>query len=277
MRRFLGLSLLALLPALAGANECRYSAERNFDVDAAALKTIAFDLSSSDLILEGVPGLAKVEVRGRACAAEEAWLDQLTVDQHVSGDRLQIAPHNGHDQDSWFGSSYAYVDIRVRVPTKLAAIVKSESGDADVSNIAALDYDASSGDLKVNDVSGMLQVEVSSGDVRGRDIGSVEVRGTSSGDISLTDVHGQIDVSHSGSGDLSFDDVGSVHVGSTGSGDIVVAHAGSDVIVDSIGSGDVSVRDVGGNFTVGSKGSGDVHHSNVRGKVDVPHDDDDDD
>jgi hypothetical protein len=140
-------------------------------------------------------------VRGRACTAEQAWLDQLTVDQHVSGDRLEIAPHNSHEHGNWFGSSYAYVDIHVRVPAKLAAIVKSESGDADVSNVAALDYDASSADLKVNDVSGTLQIQVSSGDVRGRDIGSVEVRGTSSGDISLSDVHGQVDVAHSGSGD----------------------------------------------------------------------------
>ena len=44
-----------------------------------------------------------------------------------------------------------------------------------------------------------------------------------------------------------------------------------------LGSGDITVSDVGGDFRVGSRGSGDVTHRNVRGKVSVPHDDDDDD
>lgn len=274
MRRLL-LSVLLIAPLAAGAHECRYSAERNFDVDAAQLRTIAFDLSSSDLVLEGVPDLARIEVRGRACASEQGWLDELGIDQHRNGDRLDIAPREGSHQNNWFGSGYAYIDLRVRVPSKLAAVIKSQSGDAEVDHVASLDYDASSGDLVVNHVPGTLAIQVSSGDVRGGDLGSVDVRGTSSGDITLRDVHGQVEVARAGSGDLRFDDVGSVHIGRVGSGDVAVTHAGSDVIVDSIGSGDVSARDVGGNFTVGSKGSGDVRHSNVRGRVDVPYDEDD--
>ena len=53
MHRLSSLFLLALLPAAAGA-ECRYSADRNFDIPAAGLKTVAFDLGSSDLVIEGV-------------------------------------------------------------------------------------------------------------------------------------------------------------------------------------------------------------------------------
>src|SRR5882757_7428877 len=79
MHRLPSLFLLALLPAAAGA-ECRYSTDRNFDIPAAGLNTVAFDLGSSDLVIEGVPGLTQVEVRGRACASDPAWLDQLTVD-----------------------------------------------------------------------------------------------------------------------------------------------------------------------------------------------------
>jgi len=267
---------IAFLPALAAANsECRFTAERNFDVEASGLSTVAFDLGSSDVVVEGVPGLARVEVRGRACSSDEAWLDRLTVDQNRSGDRLDITPHDGHDlKANWFGSSYAYVDLHVRMPTKLAVTIKSQSGDAQVTNVSALDFDASSGDLIVNDISGPLAVEVSSGDVRAADIGTVDIRGTSSGDIRLRDVHGPVDVSRSGSGDLSFDDVGSVRIGSVGSGDVVIAGAGGDVEIDSIGSGDINVNDVGGNFRVGSKGSGDIHHRNVRGTVSVPDEDD---
>ena len=276
MTRLLCAALLAFLPTLAGAWECRFSAERNFDVDAAGLGTVAFDLGSSDVVVEGVPGLARVEVRGRACASDEAWLDQLTVDQRRSGDRLEVTPHDGRDlKSNWFGSSYAYVDLRVRVPTKLAITARSQSGDAEVRNVAALDFETSSGDLLVDHIAGTLGAKVSSGDVHGEDIGNVDIRNTSSGDVNLRNVHGEANVGRTGSGDLAFMDVGSVHVGSVGSGDVRVDQAGGDVSVDSIGSGDVSVDAVDGNFRVGSKGSGDVQHRNVRGTVSVPNDDDD--
>jgi len=268
-------ALIALLPTLAAANECRYMAERNFEVDAAGLGTVAFDLGSSDLIVEGVPGLARVEVLGRACASDETWLDGLTVDQRRSGDRLEITPHDGHDlKGSWFGSNYAYVDLHVRVPAKLAVTVRSQSGDAEIGNVAALDFDASSGDLIANHIAGAFGAKVSSGDIRGEDFGSVDVRSTSSGDINLRDVHGEVNVGRAGSGDLTFDTVGSVRIGSVGSGDVRVGRATGDVMVDSIGSGDVTVNDVGGNFHVGSKGSGDVRHHDVRGTVSVPDDND---
>ena len=43
-----GVALTALIPALAAANECRFTAQHDFDVDAAGLKTLAFSLGSSD-------------------------------------------------------------------------------------------------------------------------------------------------------------------------------------------------------------------------------------
>jgi len=276
MRRLLCLSVFALAPAVAGAWECRFTADRNFDIDAAGLRTLAFNLGSSDVVVEGVPGLARIEVRGRACASDETWLDRLTVDQNRSGDRVEVTPHDGHDlHANWFGSSYAYVDLRVRVPAQLAVAIRSESGDADVENVAALDFEASSGDLVVRHVAGPLTLKVSSGDVRADDIGNVDIRSVASGDISLRDVHSDINVDHTGSGDLHFDTVGGVRIGSVGSGDVWVGRAAGDVSIDSIGSGDLSVDGVEGNFRVGSRGSGDVHHRNVRGTVSVPHDDDD--
>jgi putative autotransporter adhesin-like protein len=274
MHRPLFLFALALLPAVAGA-ECRYAADRNFDVPASGLSTIAFDLGSNDVDLEGVDGLAQVEVRGRACASDAKWLDALTVDQRRSGDTLTITPHAGHDlHGNWNGSNYAYVDLHVRVPSRLAAQLRGDSGDADVRHVASLDFETSSGDLVVSRVPGTVGIAVSSGDVRGDDLGIVEVRRTSSGDITLRDVHGPVDVTRSGSGDLRFDTVGSARIGSVGSGDIWVSDAAGDVSVDSVGSGDVSVDGVAGNFHVGSRGSGDIQHRNVRGTVSVPRDDD---
>ena len=274
MHRRLCLSLLAVLPALAGA-ECRYTADRNFDVPASGLAMIEFDLSSNDLVLEGVPGLAQVEVRGRACASDESWLDELTVEQRRSGDRLEIRPHDGHVRfNNAFGSNYAYVDLHVRVPPRMATKIKSASGDADARDLAAVDFETSSGDLQVAHVAGDLRLEVSSGDVRGEDIGRADIPRTSSGDIRLRNVHGPVELGSVGSGDIVLDTVGGVRVGSVGSGDISIADAAGDVSVDSIGSGDVSVDGVDGDFHVGSRGSGDIHHRNVRGTVSIPRDDD---
>jgi hypothetical protein len=279
MHRIASLLALALLPALASANtSCRYSADRNFDVPAAGLATLAFDLGSNDVVLEGVDDLADVEVRGRACASDQAWIDGLTVDQSRSGNTLTITPHAGHDlHGNWSGSNYAYVELHVRAPSKLVARIRGDSGDADVSHVASLDFATSSGDLIVNHVPGTLGLELSSGDVRGDDLGIVDARAVSSGDITLRDVHGPIEVARIGSGDLHFDSVGSVRIGSVGSGDVSVSDAGGDVSVDSIGSGDVSVSGVAGAFHVGSKGSGDVRYRNVRGQVTVPRDVDGDD
>src|SRR4051812_43580012 len=270
---------LALLPAVAVASSpCRYSAERNFDVPAAGLATLAFELGSNDVVLEGVDGLANVEVRGHACASDAAWLDGLTVDQQKSGDTLTLTPHAGHDLHvNWSGMSYAYVNLHVRAPATLLARMRGDSGDADVSHVAALDFETSSGDLLVNHVPGTVALELSSGDARGDDLGIVDVRSVSSGDTTLRDVHGSIEVARVGSGDLRFSNVGSVRIGSVGSGDVSVSEAGGDVSVDSIGSGDVSVDGVNGAFHVGSKGSGDVRHRNVRGQITVPRDDDGDD
>jgi hypothetical protein len=279
MHRLASLLALALLPAVASANSpCRYSADRNFDVPASGLSTLAFDLGSNDVVLEGVDGLANVEVRGRACASDQAYIDGLTVDQQTSGDTLTITPHAGHDlHGNWSGMNYAYENLHVRAPSKLIARMRGDSGDAEVSHVASLDFETSSGDLLANHIPGTIGLELSSGDARGADLGIVDVRSVSSGDITLSEVHGPIEVARVGSGDLRFSEVGSVRVGSVGSGDVSVSDAGGDVSVDSIGSGDVTVNGVAGAFHVGSKGSGDVHYRNVRGQVSVPHDADGDD
>ena len=268
------LFVVLCMPALAGAADCKFTAQRDFALDAAALKTVAIDLGSTDVVVEGVPNLAKVEVSGKACASDQAWLAGLTVDQHLDGDRVTITPHRARDTNiSWFGSSYAYIELHVRMPARLAVDIHDGSGDASISGVAAANFDAGSGDLDVHHVAGPLTVKVGSGDVRGEDLGSVDVRGTSSGDIHLRDVRGDAKVARSGSGDLTFDNVGGgISIGHVGSGDVGASRVTGDVTVDSIGSGDVNVNAVGGNFTVRSKGSGDVAHRGVRGTVSVPQD-----
>jgi hypothetical protein len=274
MRRFL--FLFALVPSLAFADECRFTAQRDFDVDAAGLKTLAIALESHDVVVEGVSGLTKIEVRGRACASDEAWLASLTVEQQRNGDALALVLQQKRSPGwSWFNASYAYLELHVRVPAPLELGIRGTSGDARVRGVAALDFDTRSGDLEANAIAGALTLEVSSGDVSGADIGRVDVRSTSSGDIKLRDVRGDVKVTRSGSGDLRFDNVGgNVEIGDVGSGDVSISGVERNVAVDSIGSGDLRASDIGGDFSVRASGSGDVHHRGVRGSVSVPRDED---
>ena len=279
-RMFLSLLFLAPLASVASAaDNCKFTAQRDFDVDAAGLKTLALQLASTDAHVEGVAGLTKIEVRGRACASQQDWLDKLTVSQQRSGDRLVVTPHEEHDGMNWSisGSNYAWIDLRVRVPAALAIDIQSASGDADVRDVAALDFKSASGDLHVESIAKAFGAEVASGDIEGKDVGSLDLRRTASGDIRLRNVRGDARIGNVGSGDITLEHVdGGVEIGSVGSGDLNVSHVARDVRVNSIGSGDMSVEDVGGDFVVRSRGSGDLHQHGVRGKVDVPKDEEED-
>jgi len=273
---------LILLPLLLAsplvlANECQFSAERNLDMDPAGLQALRMELGSSDLNVQGDPAATRIEVHGKACASEQAWLDELQIEQSRQGGKVLVkaAPRPSHS--GLFGKQYAYIDFVVRVPANLALEVQSGSGDTHAANIASLDYQSGSGDLNLDRVAGAVSATVGSGDIVASHIGSFKLGHAGSGDLRISDVQGDVTIGHVGSGDLTFSDVhGSVRADSIGSGDLVAERVGSDVFVGSIGSGDVTAKTVGGSLTVGSAGSGDIHHSGVVGKVQVPkrHEDD---
>ncbi len=272
MRIMMGLVLFAVSGAALAAHDCKFTAERNLDIDPAGLKNLELVLGSSDAHVSGVAGLKRIEVRGKACASEEEWLKDLTVEQERVGDSVRVATKKNHDTHvNWFGSSYAYIDLEVRLPAGLPLAVDAGSGDAIVADVAALDFSSGSGDLQVDRVAGPVSIKVGSGDATVEDVGSVDIERVGSGDIRARKVRGGIKVGHVGSGDIKFADVhDGVQIESVGSGDVIVDRTGGDVVVGSIGSGDVTVDGIGGNFVVHSAGSGDLHHHNVTGKVDVP-------
>ncbi len=270
-------SLLLLSSPLALANECRFTAERNLDIDPAGLQALRVELGSSDLNVQGDPAATRIEVRGKACASEQALLDELQVEQSRQGGRVVVATAPRPRHVDLLGRHYAHIDFVVRVPANLAIEVNAGSGDTHAANIAALDYQSGSGDLNLDRVAGPVSVTVGSGDVVANHLGSFKLAHAGSGDMRVSDVRGEVTIGHVGSGDLSFSEVrGSVRADSIGSGDFVAEKVGGDVYIGSIGSGDVSVNTIAGNLTVRSAGSGEVHHSGVGGKIDVPkkHEDD---
>lgn len=270
--------LLMTLPLAAAANECRYSEPRNTDLDAAGLNGLLLTLGSSDLDIQSVPGLNKVEVRGTACASNAAWLKDVQLAANRSGDQATVvAQNNRHDNTfTLIGSSYAYLKLQVRVPASLAVNIDSGSGDVKASNLASLNFDSGSGDLVADHIVGALTLKLGSADVKARQVGSVNLRQTGSGDVRVDGVRGDVQAAHSGSGELTFSNVsGSANVGATGSGDVAFNSIGRDAKVGITGSGDVTANGVGGNLTVGATGSGEVHYTNVKGQVSVPKHNDD--
>lgn len=269
---------LLTLPLAVNAMPCKFSAPRNADIDGAVLKQLKVELGSTDLDIQSVAGLAKVEVRATACASDSAWLPDLQVSSSRSGDAAVVEAKNNHNSMTFnlFGaSSYAYLKLQIRVPAALDISIDSGSGDVHASGLASLDFNSGSGDLEARDITGRLALKLGSGDVLGHGVGSVSLGQTGSGDVRVDDIHGNVSADHAGSGDLNFSHVsGSVKVGDTGSGDVTVSHVAQNVEVGSTGSGDVSAEDIGGNFTVHASGSGDVTHHGVKGTVDVPKGDD---
>jgi DUF4097 and DUF4098 domain-containing protein YvlB len=278
MRKTILALLLTTLPLAAGAMECRYSAPRNTDLDAAGLKDLVLKLGSTDLDIQSVPGLNKVVVRGTACASDAARLKDLQVDASRNGDHATVDTRNNGNNITirLFGlSNYAYLKLQVRVPASLAIGVDSGSGDVNATNLASLDFDSGSGDLVADHIAGALTLQLGSADAKVRQVGSVDLHRTGSGDVRIDGVRGDVHADHSGSGDLGFSNVsGSVNVGATGSGDITLDTIGHDADVGSTGSGDVTANGIGGNFSVHSSGSGDIRYKNVKGKVSVPKHDD---
>lgn len=265
--------IAAFTPALASADACKLSAQRDFDVDAAGLKTLKLELGASDAHIIGVAGLTKVEVRGRACADDQAQLDRMQVTQARTGDVLDVAAKlESSAINIGFGHSGTIgLKLDVRVPASLALRVNAAAGDVDVRGVASLEFDSVAGDLKVNDVAGAVVLSLAAGDVEGGNLGSLEVKRSAAGDIKLHDVKGDAHLAGVGAGDVSLSKVdGSVEIGNIGAGDVHVSQVALDVHVTSLGIGDLEVEDVGGDLVVRSQGLGDINHRNVRGKVEVP-------
>lgn len=257
MRRA-ALALLLLAPlSVYAADQCKYQAPRNLQLDLAGVRGVQIDVNSYDLHVNGAPGARQLVVNGRACASDQSLLDKLQITQRREGDQL-IIELGGQDTFSFhlFGSSYTNLEANVQLPPELPVTVRVGSGDASVAGVQQLRTMVGSGDLHVSNISGAFSTSVGSGDVDASDVGSLQAGSVGSGDLKASGIKGD------------------AKVGSVGSGDVTLRNVGGSVHVDTLGSGDLGAHDVGGDLSLGAKGSGDVNHSGVKGKVSVPRDDD---
>jgi hypothetical protein len=271
--RLLLTTALLMLPALAMAEDCKFSEPRALDLDLTGIKSVQFEVHSNDLHLQATPG-ASASLKGRACASHADLLKGLKVTQKREGDRLIVELVDDRPFKISFGSSYSTLDIQATLPDALPVQLNVGSGDAWVTGGTTLGVNVGSGDADIRNIKGQVTAKTGSGDLELQDIGAFNLLDVGSGDVTARRVRGPATVGNIGSGDVKiFGADGSVEAGRIGSGDLDVTDVKGSVSVDSIGSGDLNVRNVSGNLTLKRKGSGDVRHQDVKGTVTIPHKD----
>ncbi len=255
------------------ANDCEHSQPRKLDLDLAGVKSITFEVGPHDLVLNG-GSRPNGALQGRACASNPKDLDQLTVTQHKSGDSLVVRLKKRDDSGwSFFGNPYARLEMTGQVPANLTIHLKVGSGDARLTGGSNVSAQVGSGDIRVQQVTGLVAGSVGSGDLEIHQAGSLEIFSVGSGDAKARGITGNSRVGSVGSGDFELQAAqGDVEVGSVGSGNVNLQQVKGNVHVDSVGSGDIDTRGIGGDLIVGSLGSGSVHHDGVSGRIDLPRD-----
>ena len=267
---------LALLPFAAQAEDCRFSAERALDIEAAGLTTLHLDTSAGDLDIRAEPGLTRIEVRGRACHSDETGLAGMQLREERTGQEATVSvmiPDAG-SSSGLFGDHHAYMDVRVRMPAGVKLDLRDSSGEIRVAGLrAGLELTDSSGDIEIDDVAGGIEISDSSGDIEARRTkGDITIRSDSSGDIDIVGVEGNVLVREDSSGEIDIRDVsGNAEVGRDSSGDIGFDTIGGSVRVGADGSGDIRASKVRGDFTVERKSNVDsIRHTDVVGRVSLP-------
>ena len=274
MRSRYWLVVAALGPATAFAwgDGCEFRADRAAGVDAKGVEKVVIRTGAGDAKIIGRSNAVRIEARGVACAAKQKLLDAAQINVRREGNVVYVETALPQDEAGWsFGNNeYAYIDIGIALPSNLPVEATDSSGDAVFEDLASLQLQDSSGDLKVSRIAGLADVFDSSGDLNIERAGSVRVR-DSSGDIEIDDVQSDVDVVIDSSGDMRITKVdGSVKIEQDSSGSIRVEDVKGSVNVDSDSSGDIYAGNVRGDFTVSQDSSGSIEHESIGGKITVP-------
>jgi DUF4097 and DUF4098 domain-containing protein YvlB len=259
----------ALAPCMAKA-DCKFEQQRTGGEDARGVTQVVLVAGAGDLEVRGSPDAKRIDAKGKACASSQELLDQIVLKTHREGATLYIEAIMPKMDMSFFGASYASLDLKVTLPDNVPVDAQDSSGDSTLESLKSLKMLDSSGDLKIRRIAGAVDLQDSSGDIEMDHVGSVTLR-DSSGDIDLDNVTGNVEILVDSSGDIDIEEVaGNVHIAQDSSGEIEIAEVKGNVTVDADTSGGIAVRDVGGDFTVLADVGGGIRHDNVHGKVTVP-------
>lgn len=270
------------------ADRCAESREINQTIPAGSFNEIRLNALAGSLYIEAGDD-DEVVIEGIACSDETKYLDRMRINTDLQGEILEIAviiPYNDYD---WH-ADYAHIDLILEVPADIANLIKDSSGNLEVNGITLARIDDSSGDIRLRNTTGDLNLrdssgyvsvrghtgnlkfEDSSGDINISEVdGEVIVKRDSSGDIEIEQVTGLVTVERDSSGDIEIEQVGgSVTVTADSSGSIRIRDVRGSVEIGADGSGDVRIRAVDGDFRLLSKGSGDISTSDIKGIISIP-------
>ena len=276
MTRILLAVLLAAGSSAALADDCEFHAQRNLDLPAEGLNLLRLQTRAGDLRISGVAGLKQIELRGKACASSAESLEQLQLRHNRNGSTLSAETTSPESQSGFklFGSTYAYIDLEVRVPESFNLELTDSSGDIEIADVGAIELTDSSGDIRVRNALGDVRLTDSSGDIKlDRVGGNVTIVNDSSGDIDIDGVRRNVDIEDDSSGDIVIENVdGNARVGHDSSGDIRFSRIGGNADVGSDSSGGIVADGVKGDFTVKHKSGGKngISHNDVGGRVSLP-------
>lgn len=258
-------TLSVLLPlsflAVACIAEERLVAELDDTLFAGGLTSLDVVVGAGDLRIEGQEGLEEIHVEVRVitqfsdCDQDEEVLDDMDFELYATEDgeaRLWV------DMDEDWGTYWA--DVVVTMPAAMALELRDTSGDLDVSKVASLDLDDTTGDATIDGIAGDVEIEDGSGDLRIAHVGGKLVLNDGTGDTDILDVAGLVEVVD-GSGDLWMEEVFTDVRIEDGTGDMDLRFIDGDVIIED-GSGDIDVRDVSGTVSI-HDGAGDIHAEGV--------------
>lgn len=192
---------------------------------------VEVSVKSGDVhLLPGPPGEINVELAGPDDA-----LDAMEVIQ--SGDRVMV-----RDRSGLRGWRTKRVEVTVSVPEGTQAVLRAGSGDVSGSvGLAGVSAELASGDLRLDDVAGDLEVESGSGDVSVAAVGGDISISTASGDIRVGEAVGRT-VINSASGDVNLGRL---------SGSLKARTASGDVGVRAFGGSELSGQSMSGDFRIG--------------------------
>ncbi|HEV7608119.1 MAG TPA: DUF4097 family beta strand repeat-containing protein [Steroidobacteraceae bacterium] len=274
MRSRYWLLLLAFGPAaaLAWGDDCKFQADRAGGVDAKGVEKVVIRTGAGDMKVVGRGNAVRIEARGVACAAKQELLDSTQISVRREGNIVYVETVLPQNEDGWsfLNNDYAYIDIGIALPVSIPVEATDSSGDATFEDLQALTLQDSSGDLQLERIAGLADVNDSSGDLDIEGAGSVRVR-DSSGDVEIREVRADVEVIVDSSGDIHVEKVGgNVKIAQDSSGGIRIEDVKGSVTVDSDSSGDIYAGRVTGDFTVSEDSSGSIEHESIDGRITVP-------
>jgi hypothetical protein len=146
--------------------------------------------------LEGDSGSVKLRTgTGASTVRQEInyhWRGKPGDAFHVDGDQLVLADCGNN----------CSADFEVVVPAGIPVTGKLDSGSLDIAGVSSVDVQSDSGHVKVENVSGAVNLRHDSGSIDLRDVGAVTLH-SDSGSIEGRNVRGPVDVTSS-SGHIDF-------------------------------------------------------------------------